>query len=271
MHLYKDQIGRTFELKAPPQRIISLVPSQTELLCDLGLEASIVGVTKFCVHPNHIRKAKTEIGGTKKLHFNRIDALNPDLIIANKEENNREDVNKLSEKYPVYVSDIENLNHAQAFAKDMGTLAGNEEKAKQLNREISNAIASIKKVAEGLKPVKVLYLIWKDPYMAAGTDSFITEMLQICGITNCLDKWGEAGLRYPEITIGQIKSLKPDVILLSSEPYPFKTIHGSEITEQTAIKTMGVDGEAFSWYGSRILHCLPYLQQFTQEISSFYR
>ncbi len=271
MPVYTDQIARKFELKAPPQRIVSLVPSQTELLCDLGLEDSIVGVTKFCVHPKHLRKAKTIIGGTKKLHFDRINALNPDLIIANKEENNREDVEKLSEKYPVYVSDIQNLDHAQAFANDMGTLTGNEEKAALLNAKINDAIAKLKKISEGSKSINALYLIWKDPYMAAGTDAFITEMLNICGIENSLSKWDDAGLRYPETTIQEIKSLNPDVIFLSSEPYPFKAIHDSEILSETGIKTMGVDGEAFSWYGSRILHCLPYLQKFAQEISSFYR
>ena len=271
MPVYTDQISRKFQLHATPKRIVSLVPSQTELLCDLGLEDSIAGVTKFCVHPKHLRKAKTEIGGTKKLHFDRIDALKPDLIIANKEENNREDIDRLSEKYPVYVSDIENLDHAQAFANDMGTLTGNEEKAGILNTRITAAVDSLKQVVENRKSINALYLIWKDPYMAAGTESFITEMLQICGIENSLAKWGKAGLRYPEITIEEIKLLNPDIILLSSEPYPFKAIHGSEIKDQTQIKTMLVDGEAFSWYGSRILHCLPYLKKFIQEINSIYR
>lgn len=271
MPFYTDQIGRKFELNAPPQRIISLVPSQTELLCDLGLEDNIVGVTKFCVHPKHLRKAKTEIGGTKKLHFDRIDALKPDLIIGNKEENNRIDIDRLSDKYPVYVSNIENLDHAQTFAKDIGALTGNEEEASNLNERIAEAIADLKKVAAGHKPISTLYLIWKDPYMAAGSDSFITEMLNICGVENSLLKWGKAGLRYPEITIEEIKLLNPQIILLSSEPYPFKAVHGSEIFSQTGIKTMCVDGEAFSWYGSRILHCLPSLQKFAQEISAFHR
>ena len=271
MGVFTDQIGRKFELNAPPQRIVSLVPSQTELLCDLGLEDRIVGVTKFCVHPKHLRKAKTIIGGTKSIHFDKIEALNPDFIIANKEENNRVDVEKLSAKYPVYVSDIENLDHAQAFTNDVGALTGNVEKARELNARISDAVKSLETAIQNRKPVSALYLIWKDPYMAAGTDSFITEMLAICGIKNSLAKWDDAGLRYPEITPEEMIALNPDIILLSSEPYPFTSIHRSEITEKTGINTLLVDGEAFSWYGSRILHCLPYLQNFVQETGSFYR
>lgn len=270
MPVYTDQISRKFELSSAPQRIISLVPSQTELLCDLGLESQIVGITKFCVHPGHLRKAKTEIGGTKKLHFDQIDALQPDFIIANKEENNRADIERLAEKYSVYVSDIENLDHAQTFANDMGALTGNVENARQLNDRIHNAVEELQKSTSG-KSINALYLIWKNPYMAAGTDSFITEMLQLCGIKNSLENWEKSGLRYPEITIEEMQALNPEVIFLSSEPYPFKSIHGSEIQELTGIKTMLVDGEAFSWYGSRILHCLPYLKKFAQEISAFYR
>lgn len=271
MPVYTDQISRKFELNAPPKRIVSLVPSQTELLYDLGLEDSIAGVTKFCVHPAHLRKSKTEIGGTKKLHFDRIDALNPDLIVANKEENTREDVDRLSEKYPVYVSDIENMDHAITFSDDMGVLTGNQEKASALNRRIKDAVDSLRRETEALKSMTAVYLIWKDPYMAAGTESFITEMLKLCGIENSLVKWGKDGQRYPEITIEQMRLLDPDFVILSSEPYPFKAIHGSEITKLTQLKTVLADGEAFSWYGSRILHCLPYLQKFVQEINSIYR
>lgn len=271
MPAFQDQIGRSFELKEFPRRIVSLVPSQTEMLVDLGLENSIVGVTKFCVHPERLRSEKTQVGGTKSLHLERVENLNPDFIIANKEENTREDIEALAKKYPVYVSDIENLNDAKDFALDMGALTGNDEKAKELVSQIDHAVSQLKNLRQNTEPISVLYMIWKDPYMAAGTDSFITEMLDVCGVHNVLHKWRDSGLRYPEVSADQIKALNPDVILLSSEPYPFKKNHAEELSEKTEVKTMLVDGEIFSWYGSRIVHTLPDLEKFTQEINTLLR
>ena len=271
MPVFQDQIGRSFELKEFPKRIVSLVPSQTEMLVDLGLENNIVGVTKFCVHPERIRSEKTQVGGTKNLNLVRVENLNPDFIIANKEENTREDIEALAKKYPVYVSDIQNLNDAKSFALDMGALTGNDEKAEKLVSQIDQAISQLKGLRKNTEPISVLYMIWKDPYMSAGTDSFITEMLHVCGVENVLHKWSELGLRYPEVSLDQIKTLNPDVVLLSSEPYPFKTLHAEELSEKTGIKTLLVDGEIFSWYGSRIVHTLPDLEQFTQEINTLLR
>ena len=268
---YSDQIGRKFELKTPPRHIVCLVPSLTELLCDLGLEDNLVGVTKFCVHPKNLRKAKTDIGGTKKLHLDRIKALNPDLIIANKEENNRNEVEELSRRYPVYVSDIESFDDVHSFIADMGALSGKESQAQKLNDEITEAVSTLKNKALNQELLRAVYLIWKDPFMAAGTDTFITKMLSLCGVQNALSDWGEKGLRYPELTIKEIESINPEIILLSSEPYPFKDKHLKEIGAETGLPVKLVDGEAFSWYGSRILHCLPYLQRFVQDLPSFYR
>ena len=271
MPFFQDQIGRSFELKEFPRRIVSLVPSQTEMLIDLGLENNIVGITKFCVHPDRIRSEKIQVGGTKNLHLDRVEILNPDFIIANKEENTRADVEALAKKYPVYVSDIENLNDAKGFALDMGALTGNEDNARKLVAQIDQALSHLQDLRKNTEPLSVLYLIWKDPYMAAGTDSFITEMLHICGVNNVLHKWGDKGLRYPEVRIDQIKSLNPDMVLLSSEPYPFKRKHAEELSEKTGIKNMLVDGEIFSWYGSRIIHTLPHLEKFMQEIGLHFR
>lgn len=267
MPVFQDQIGRSFELKELPQRIVSLVPSQTEMLVDLGLEKSIVGVTKFCVHPERIRSEKAQVGGTKNLNLDRVEVLNPDLIIANKEENTREDIEALAKKYPVYISDIENLNDAKDLALDMGVLTGNDEKAQELVSQIDHALSQLADWRQNTKPISVLYMIWNEPYMAAGTDSFITEMLHICGVHNVLHKWHESGLRYPEVSVDQIKALNPDIILLSSEPYPFKKHHGEELSEKIGVKTMLVDGEIFSWYGSRIIHTLSDLEKFIQEIN----
>ncbi len=271
MPAYRDQIGRKIELKVAPKRIVSLVPSLTELLCDLGLEDCLVGVTKFCVHPENLRKAKTDIGGTKKLHLDRIEDLNPDLIIANKEENNRDEVEELAKNYPVYVSDIESFDDVHSFIFDIGALSGNVSQAQKLNSEITEAVSTVKNRALNKEPLRAVYLIWKDPFMAAGTDTFITKMLNLCGVQNALSDWGEKGLRYPELTIEDIKTINPEIVLLSSEPYPFKDKHLKEIGAETGLPVKLVDGEAFSWYGSRILHCLPYLQRFVQDLPSFYR
>src|SRR5690554_3572509 len=245
MPVHIDQISRKFELDAPPGRIVSLVPSQTELLVDLGLADHIVGVTKFCVHPEKLRIEKTVIGGTKNVHLDRVKNLNPDLIIANKEENRREDIEALARSYPVYVSDIENLKDAKEFALDIGALTGNEKRAHQLISLIDEAISSIRKLSKNTKPIRVLYMIWKDPYMAAGTDTFINEILHLCGAHNVLHEYHESGLRYPTVSFDDFKTLRPDVILLSSEPYPFRKIHARELIEKTEIETRLVNGEIF--------------------------
>jgi ABC-type Fe3+-hydroxamate transport system substrate-binding protein len=247
-----DQMGREVTIPFPPQRIISLVPSQTELLYDLGLEDRVVGLTKFCIHPKAWHQSKTIIGGTKQFNFDLIDSLQPDLIIGNKEENYKEGIDQLSAKYPVWMSDIASIDQALDMILALGNITDERVKAISISEKIKEGFASF----GYRKSRKTIYLIWKDPFMAAGRGTFIDEIMDFSAFANIINE-----PRYPELTFDQIVDLAPEVILLSSEPYPFKDKHIEEFRNalpNSEIKL--VDGEMFSWYGSRMVKAVEYLK-----------
>ena len=249
-----DQLGRVISINYPPRRIITLVPSQTELLFDLGLAKEVIGITKFCIHPSDKFKSTAKIGGTKKLNIQKIRELKPDLIIGNKEENEQNQIGELMKEFPVWMSDINGLADAIEMITGVGILTGTSEQAHTLALGIMEGFGSLKLTSKR-KPA-VAYFIWKDPYMIAGRNTFINDILNKAGF----DNFSQLS-RYPELTTQQISESKPDIILLSSEPYPFKDVHVNEmkIICPTAKVTV-VDGEMFSWYGSRLLHAPYYLQ-----------
>lgn len=237
-----DQTGRKINIPVKPQRIISLVPSQTELLFDLGLEEKVVGVTKFCVHPFEQCRSKVNVGGTKKLHLNKIQQLDPDLIIANKEENSKEDIESLAQQYPVWISNIVSLDDAYKMILSVGKLTGTLRKAEKIKADIKAAFQSI----ASLPRYRVVYMIWQNPLMAAGRATFINTLIEATGLQNAVEEE-----RYPEIA--DLNAVNADLILLSSEPFPFKEKHIEEIKNiAPGIPVMLVDGEMFSWYGSRL-------------------
>jgi ABC-type Fe3+-hydroxamate transport system substrate-binding protein len=252
--LFTDQLNRTIRLENfPPKRIVSLVPSQTELLYDLDLENEVIGITKFCIHPTEWFKTKQRVGGTKTAKLDVIDDLKPDLIIANKEENEQWQIEALCEKYPVYISNIFNLNDALNMIQNVGKITNTSQKANIIADRISLDFSQLKP----LQQIKTCaYLIWKNPYMACGTDTFVNDMLQRVGLKNVFEG------RYPECTIEVLKEKNPEVILLSSEPFPFKENHITELQQNLPnCKIVLVDGELFSWYGSRLLHAPNYFSQ----------
>ncbi|GAB3197774.1 helical backbone metal receptor [Pontibacter aydingkolensis] len=253
-------MGNSILLEQVPQRIVSLVPSQTELLFDLGLGDHIVGVTKFCIHPKEHVKQKSKVGGTKNFNFDVIDQLQPYLIIGNKEENYKEGIEQLQQKYKVWMSDIYTLDDALEMMLQVGQVTGSEIRAHELTQSINAGFEQLRP----LEPrIKAAYFIWRKPYMAVGSNNFIDHVLQRCGFDNVFNKMA----RYPEITAEQLQQANPQLILLSSEPYPFKEKHIQEFQEicpQASIKI--VDGEMFSWYGSRLLKAPAYLQQVIEEV-----
>jgi ABC-type Fe3+-hydroxamate transport system substrate-binding protein len=252
MPIFTDQLGRTITLDRPPVRIISLVPSQTELLYHLG--ADVVGISKFCVHPDSWFREKTRIGGTKDIDPARIVALQPDLIIANKEENDRVQVEALATQYPVWVSDIHNLTDALAMIRSVGELVGQTQKAQALVTEIEKAFSKL--ASKSSSPLRTAYFIWREPWMTIGGDTFIHDMLQRCGLTNLFATQS----RYPIVDPATLSDC--DLILLSSEPYPFREKHVKEIQALVPDAFVRlVDGELFSWYGSRLLQAPAYFQQ----------
>jgi ABC-type Fe3+-hydroxamate transport system substrate-binding protein len=259
----KDQTGNLVRLGKFPGRIISLVPSITELLFDLGLDKEVVGITKFCVHPDEWFRAKTRIGGTKNVDVEKIKGLNPGLIIANKEENVKEQVEALAAFCPVYTSEIKTLEDALLMISDVGRLTGREETAIKISEKITREFSKLVKTD---KPLKCCYLIWQDPYMAAGGDTFISDMLQRCGFENVF----ASRTRYPEVGINEIAGSGCEFVLLSSEPFPFREKHLERLASELSLagshaRLKLVDGEMFSWYGSRLQHspaCFYKLQMF---------
>jgi len=253
MRSLTDQLHRSIQVPDRPMRIVSLVPSQTELLYDLGLGERVVGITKFCIHPESWFKTKHRIGGTKKIDMDKVRALKPDLIIGNKEENERKAIEALAKEFPVWMSDIRDLDGALDMVMRIGELSGTAEKAKDLADRIALGFAALKAREE---PRTAAYLIWREPYMVAGHGTFINDMLKRCGLINVFD---EDDARYPEITEKELAEADPEVILLSSEPYPFKEKHILElnmICPGTPVHI--VNGEYFSWYGSRLLRSPEY-------------
>ena len=253
-YTFTDQMGHSVTLPQLPQRIVSLVPSQTELLFDLGLEDRLVGITKFCIHPQEKVKQKTVIGGTKNFKLDVIDELKPDLIIGNKEENYQEGIAALQQKYPVWMSDIYTLEDALQMMTQVGELTGTEAKAREMAQGIATGFENL----QPLRPaIPTAYFIWRKPYMAVGSNNFIDHLLQRCGFANVF-----AGQeRYPEVSPEQLQAAAPKLILLSSEPYPFQEKHFAEFQEMCPEATISiVDGEMFSWYGSRLLKAPAYLQ-----------
>ncbi len=245
---YTDQIGRVLEINSRPRRIVSLVPSQTELLFDLGLEKEVLGITRFCVHPWPEVKTKTKIGGTKDIELDVIKSLAPDLIIANKEENRQEDIAELFEIYPVWVSDVNSLAEASSMIQSLGQILEVEEAANALVQDIETTYKKLEKLRGNFKK-RTAYFIWKRPYMLAGGNTFIQAQLEQIGLYNVVEKIS----RYPELSLNEIKALEPELLLLSSEPYPFKERDVAEMKEHFPQAEVGlVDGELFSWYGSRL-------------------
>ncbi|MBC6110008.1 helical backbone metal receptor [Pedobacter fastidiosus] len=260
---FTDQMGREIAINFPPKRIISLVPSQTELLFDLGLDKEIIGLTKFCIHPIEKFAERTKVGGTKKLNIDLIKDLKPDLIIGNKEENTQSDIEELAEHFPVWMSDIFNLDDAMKTISQIGALVDREPEASYLNHLISAGFNDLKTLAlQHNIDKKVVYLIWRKPFMVAGKNTFIDDILLSNGMTNVIKQ-----SRYPEISLDELKNTNCDLVLLSSEPYPFGEKHIDEI--QTAMpnaKVMLVDGEMFSWYGSRLVKAVQYFFEFQKEL-----
>lgn len=259
-----DQLNRALKLEYIPKCIVSLVPSQTELLYDLGLEASIVGITKFCVHPLHLKKTKKIVGGTKKVHYDKIKALQPDIILCNKEENTKEMVQELEKIAPVHVSDIATIADALELIMLYGVLFSTRTEARAICNKITFQLEQFKTFIKDIPVRKVAYFIWREPWMVAGNGTFIEHLLELNKFRNIYrDK-----PRYPEV---QIKKLRlegdPELVLLSSEPYPFKEEHAFEIGRFTHhAKVVFVDGEMFSWYGSRLIKAFDYFKQLHERI-----
>ena len=246
-----DQMNRFVTLSERPKRIVSLVPSLTELLHYFSLDREVVGITKFCVHPKEWFDSKVRIGGTKNINLNRIRELNPDLIIGNKEENTESDIEALSEDFPVWMTDIDGFDDALKMIKGLGTVLGKETFSVRMVDMLHKSYENLGGIGKGKK---VLYLIWDEPTYIAGTSTYIGSIIEKLGFVNdCQIE------RYPSIEV--VHPCDPDYVFLSSEPFPFKSKHIEKYKKQFPnSKVILVDGEMFSWYGSRMLLAMEYFK-----------
>jgi ABC-type Fe3+-hydroxamate transport system substrate-binding protein len=233
-------------------RIISLVPSITETLFDFGLTTDeVIGRTKFCIHPSDLVRNVEVIGGTKNVNIDKIKSLKPDLIIANKEENEKLQVEELMKDFKVYTTDIKTLEDNQNFISELGILLNKEDLSQDFNQKIASIFSTNPTI---YKPSKVAYLIWKNPYMTIGSDTFISEVLEKLGFENLFRNTK----RYPEVSVEKLKDA--DFIFLSSEPFPFQQKHRDELQKELPNqKIILVDGEAFSWFGTHLMKVDDYL------------
>jgi ABC-type Fe3+-hydroxamate transport system substrate-binding protein len=243
-----DVRGRTITVSEAPERIVSLVPSQTELLADLGLHQAVVGITRFCERPDHWREEKTVVGGTKQVQQDVVRDLRPDLIIANREENERSDVQALDEVAPTYVTDVTSVPDALDMIRTVGSLTDRDRRAGALADRIARRFDEL----PDFQTLSAVYLIWREPFMTVGGDTFIHDLMGHGGFENLYG----AETRYPHITLDDLADADPDVVLCASEPFPFhqKERFTTDIREAAGDATVRVvDGQVFSWYGSRLL------------------
>ena len=252
--VFKDQLNRTLSFSSYPKRIISLVPSQTELLFHLGLDKEVVGVTKFCIYPTDWKTRKTIVGGTKNLKINLIKELNPDLIIANKEENDEDSLRKLMPIFPVWISDIKSLEDAFQMILSVGKITNSESTSFTWTEKIKKQFKILSLLPK--QPRRVAYLIWNNPLMSVNQDTFIHSLLELNQWDNCFkDKLN----RYPEITEEELVDSNPEMVFLSSEPFPFKDKHIDRFKQLLPeSRVVLVNGEYFSWYGSRLVDSPAY-------------
>ncbi|MDX5325408.1 MAG: helical backbone metal receptor [Bacteroidota bacterium] len=247
-----------FEVSIPqfPKRIISLVPSQTELLYDLGMEDRVVGITRFCIHPRSWFQSKQRVGGTKDFSIERIRILEPDLIIGNKEENHKEGIGLLQKEFPVWMSDITRFPEALDMIRRIGDIVDRPHEGEKMVQSILHSMSELPVLTPNLKAA---YIIWKDPWMFAGRNTFIDSMMENLFFLNVFDI---GDTRYPQMDLQELKKRNPEIILLSTEPFPFKERDLEEVKKSLPdAKIILVDGEFFSWYGSRLLKASNYFSK----------
>ena len=248
MTIYTDHLNNKIKLISTPKRIISVVPSQSEFLWHIGVRDELIGITKFCIHPKEMFKKIERVGGTKKLNIKKIRSLKPDLIIANKEENNQDEIELLQKEFNVWISDIYNFKDAFKMMQKLSIILNRENETRNLIADIK---ASLKPIKYVFKQKTVAYFIWNRPYMLAANNTYINFVLNYLGLANSANKLQ----RYPEVDNDTLKKLNPDICFLSSEPFPFKQKHVLELQQILPnSKIIIVDGEVFSWYGPRMGH-----------------
>lgn len=263
-----DALGQTHARAGNGARIVSLVPSITELLFALGLGNRVVGRTGFCVHPREGVRTVPKLGGTKDVDLEALRALAPTHVLVNIDENTRETFETLQAFVPnVVVTHPNAPGDNVGLYRLLGSIFAAEERAAALGREFEAALARLRTAARGLPGRRVLYLIWRSPWMTVSTDTYIARTLGLANL-HCVAPAGEA--RYPEIDAPGARALNADLVLLSSEPYPFREKHLAEAAGLggAGARARLIDGEMVSWYGSRAIAGLDYLSRFARSLEA---
>lgn len=252
-----DAAGTVHRPAGGEVRIVSLVPSLTELVCDLGLADRLVGRTGFCVHPRETLRTVPKLGGTKDVRMAALRDLAPTHVIVNIDENRRETVDELAAFVPhILVTHPCRPEDNFALYRLFGGVFGCETAATRLAEELAAALDEARTAAQGLPPERVLYLIWREPWMTVARDTYISATLRAVGWETLPE---EAAQRYPEVDWGAIARADVARVLLSTEPYRFRERHLSEVARRACRPAMLIDGEMTSWYGSRAAQGLRYL------------
>ena len=255
-----DDLSRMIRLDAPAQRIVCLVPSITETLFALGAGDRIIGITDYCIHPEAEVRSKPKIGGTKNFFVNKILALEPDLVVANAEENRRHQVDKLEEAgLNVFVTFPKTVGGCLNMIANMAALTGTERAAQPILASIEKARTDALSSTTDPRP-RVLCPIWKDPYMTINRDTFVDDVIRTSGGQNIFDDEAD---RYPQFTLEEAARRRPDVVILPTEPYHFteadKAAFAAMGDEVPAVRNRRfhiVEGELLSWYGPRLARAL---------------
>ena len=248
-----DDIKRTVNFLSPPATIVSLCPSVTETLCDLGLSEKIIGITDYCIHPKDIVKNINKVGGTKTVSITKVKTLKPEIIFAVKEENSKKTIKILSEIFPCYVFDINSFSDALKMINTLGEIFSKTKNATSLSENIVKAFSKIQVTKQH---VDYLYFVWKNPWMVAGNNTYIESLLSKFYLKNIINK-----SKYPKIELKNISS-DPQIIFLPSEPYKFSKTDKMELQKVfPKSKILLVNGEMFSWYGSRMVKAAVYIEK----------
>jgi len=257
---FVDALGRSLTVRKRPERIVSLVPSITEALFAFGLKREIVGVTRFCVEPRKGVAGKTRVGGTKTLDVAKIKGLNPDLVIASAEENSPEDLVQLIDYgCPVFVTLPTGVQSAIDLLRQLATMTGTTAAAKPIIQEAKEALGSVTADTANRERVRVFCPIWRNPYMTCGRNTYMDDVITVCGGRNIFGGRQES---YPQLELAEMAALDPQVILLPSEPYRFTKGHKADFkafAQVTAVKNghiFLIDGWLLTWYGPRIAQSL---------------
>jgi len=256
----KDDLGRAVTLKGPARRIVSLVPSITETLFALGAGDSVVGLTEYCIHPAGGVADKARVGGTKNIDMNRILELKPDLIIANVEENRKPQVEALERsRLKVFVTYPKSIEGCIKMIADVAALCGADDRAGKLLDSIRTEARQARERAVRPAP-GVVCPIWKSPYMTVNRDTFVDSVIVGAGGRNL---FGDHADRYPTFELQELKALRPEIILLPTEPYRFTEPDlddfislGNDIPAVRHRRLHIVQGELLSWYGPRLARAL---------------